>query len=142
MNCNNNTAPLISTTTTSCNNGCDLKDIQVVCNQIIIPAGQEILGIQGENNVSTRTFIIPRIIGGDIDLSSADFQILVKIGSSNTVTIDIPEKETLENYIKIKLPVDSSLTETSGNISVQIVATGDGYTWKTYPTQFTIVKSL
>lgn len=142
MNCNNNTAPLISTTATSCNNGCDLKDIPVICNQIIIPAGQEILGIQGENNVSTRIFVIPKTIGGDIDLSSADFQILVKIGNSNTVVVDIPEKEILENYIKIKLPVDSSLTETSGNVSIQIVATGDGYTWKTYPTQFTIVKSL
>lgn len=142
MSCNSNTAPLISTTTTSCNNGCDIKDIQVVCKQIIIPAGQNVLGIQGENNVSTRTFVIPRETEQGIDLSSADFSILVKIGSSDTQTITIVEKETLENYIKIELPIDSSLTEISGNISIQIIATGENYTWKTYPAVFNIVQSL
>lgn len=149
MNCNSNTAPLLNTNMqTSCNNGCNIKDVQVICKQIIIPTGQDILGVQGESNVSERTFIIPKKTENNIDLTEANFSLLYKIGS-DTQTIEIPEedKEILENYIKIKWNIDNKVTEIYGTIQVQINATGtdktgNEYLWKTYPATFRVIQSL
>lgn len=144
MNCNSNTAPLLNTNIqTSCNNGCNIKDVQVICKQIIIPTGQDILGVQGESNVSERTFIIPKVTENDIDLTEAKFSLLYKIGS-DTQTIEIQEedKEVLENYIKIKWKIDNKVTQVWGTVEVQIVATGDNYVWKTYPVTFRVIQSL
>lgn len=144
MNCNSNTAPLLNNNIqTTCNNGCNIKDIQVICKQIIIPTGQDILGVQGESNVSERTFIIPKNPVENIDLTEAKFSLLYKIGS-DTQTIEIQEedKEVLENYIKIKWKIDNKVTEIWGTVEVQIVATGDNYVWKTYPVTFRVIQSL
>ena len=63
MNCNSNTVSLIEGdgNNLNCNNGCVPKDINVICRKIIIPFGQNVLAIQGENNSNTRTFIVPKI---------------------------------------------------------------------------------
>lgn len=144
MNCNSNTAPLLNTNMqTSCNNGCNIKDVQVICKQIIIPTGQDILGVQGESNVSERTFIIPKKVENNIDLTEASFSLLYKIGSdTQTVEIQEEDKEVLENYIKIKWKIDNKVTEVWGTVEVQIVATGDNYVWKTYPVTFRVIQSL
>lgn len=144
MNCNSNTAPLLNNNIqTTCNNGCNIKDIQVICKQIIIPIGQDILGVQGESNVSERTFIIPKNPVENIDLTEAKFSLLYKIGSdTQTVEIQEEDKEVLENYIKIKWKIDNKVTEVWGTVEVQIVATGDNYVWKTYPVTFRVIQSL
>jgi hypothetical protein len=60
MNCNSNTAPLPNVSTgQGCNVGCVPKPINVVCRQIIIPSGQEILAVEGDMNSSYREFLIP-----------------------------------------------------------------------------------
>lgn len=142
MNCNSNTAPLISTNTENCNLGCNIKDINIVCREIIIPSGQEILAIQGENNSNTRNFLIPKITEDGEDLSSKNFNIYAKNSNNVLITIPIENIENLDNYIKLTWKIDNSITETSGSITIQIEATSDNYIWKTYPASFIIANSL
>ena len=59
MNCNSNTVPLInSSDTDSCNTGCANKNIFVICRNIIIPAGQDIIAVQNDLGSVTRTFVM------------------------------------------------------------------------------------
>lgn len=143
MNCNSNTAPLLEQSTTmSCNNGCTPKDINVICKKIIIPAGQEVLGIQGENNASKRYFLIPKTTENGDDLSNAQFNIVIKSDVNGTATIEIKELQILENYIKLEWKIDDSITNVSGNLQIQIEAIKDDIIWKTYPATFIIASGL
>lgn len=143
MNCNSNTAPLLEKSTTmSCNNECTPKDINIICKRIIIPAGQEILGIQGENNASKRYFLVPKITENGDDLSNAQFNIVIKNDINGTATIEIKEPQILENYIKLEWKIDDSITNVSGNIQIQIEAIKDNFVWKTYPATFVIATGL
>ena len=143
MNCNSNTAPLLEKSTTmSCNNECTPKDINIICKRIIIPAGQEILGIQGENNASKRYFLVPKITENGDDLSNAQFNIVIKSDINGTATIEIKEPQILENYIKLEWKIDDSITNVSGNIQIQIKAIKDNFVWKTYPATFVIATGL
>ncbi len=142
MNCNSNTAPLIDTTTESCNNGCVPKDINVVCKTIVIPAGQNILGIQGEVNANKRVFLIPKTTDNEDDLSGKSFSIIVKDTSDNVEEIEVQSDETLENYIKLEWLISENVLKTSGNIYVQIKASSENFIWKTYPAKFLVVESL
>lgn len=143
MNCNSNTAPLLEETTgVSCNNGCTPKDINVICKKIVIPYGQETIGLQGENNASTRYFLIPKINENNDDLSDASFNIKIKNNSNEIISVKIENPEILENYIKIKWDIDSTITKNSGKIQVQIEAEKDNYIWKTYPAVFIVASSL
>ena len=143
MNCNSNTAPLLKQSVTmSCNNGCTPKDINVICKKIIIPAGQEILGIQGENDTSKRYFLIPKITESGDDLSNAQFNIIVKSNTNGVKTVEIKQTEILENYIKLEWKIDNNITNASGELQVQIEATKDNTIWKTYPATFIIASSL
>lgn len=143
MNCNSNTAPLLEQSITmSCNNECTPKDINIICKRIIIPAGQEILGIQGENNASKRYFLAPKITENGDDLSNAQFNIVIKSDINGTATIEIKEPQILENYIKLEWKIDDSITNVSGNIQIQIEAIKDNFVWKTYPATFVIATGL
>lgn len=143
MNCNSNTAPLLEETTViSCNNGCTPKDINVICKKIVIPYGQETIGLQGENNASTRYFFVPKINENSDDLSDASFNIKIKNNSNEIISVEIENPEILENYIKIRWDIDNTITKDSGKIQVQIEAKKDNYIWKTYPATFIVVSSL
>ena len=118
------------------------KDINIICKRIIIPAGQEILGIQGENNASKRYFLAPKITENGDDLSNAQFNIVIKSDINGTATIEIKEPQILENYIKLEWKIDDSITNVSGNIQIQIEAIKDNFVWKTYPATFVIATGL
>lgn len=142
MNCNNNTTPLITSTTQgTCTTSCEIKDIQVVCKKIIIPYGQDIIGIQGENNVSSRTFLVPITSENGIDLSNAQFSILYKLQGAETQEIQLKSTQ-VGNYIKLVWDIDYKITETNGNVQVQIKAIGDNFIWKTYSAIFKVAESL
>ena len=105
MNCNSNTMPLIDTNIqTSCNNGCSPKDINVICKTIIIPTGQEILGVQGDFGSISRTFILPKTTEEGFDLSDKDFIIVLQNinGEQWNESITAENIEILDNNIKIK----------------------------------------
>lgn len=143
MNCNSNTAPLLEeTTVVSCNNGCTPKDINVICKKIVIPYGQETIGLQGENNASTRYFLVPKINENSDDLSDASFNIKIKNNLNEIISVKIENPEILENYIKIRWDIDNIITKDSGKIQVQIEAEKDNYIWKTYPATFIVASSL
>lgn len=145
MGCNSNTVPLINTSTiSSCNNGCKPKDINVVCRQIIIPVGQEILGIQGDNNSSFRTFILPDTTEDGIDLKDKVFSIVVENAKKQQWKQVISDEniEILDNYIKIKWVIGANETAVSGKLDIIIEVEGDNFKWQTYKKQFFIAQSL
>lgn len=143
MNCNSNTVPLIDETAQlSCNNGCSPKDINVICKKIIIPTGQETLGIQGENNSAIRYFVVPKINENGDDLSDKNFSFIIVDSDNNRSEIEVETPEISDNYIKLKLIVNNELTKNSGNLQIQIQAILDDYVWKTFPATFKIIDSL
>jgi len=90
MNCNSNTTPLINEISgVSCNSGCTPKDINVICKTIVIPNGQEILAIQGENNAAVRYFLVPKINENDVDMSDKTFTINIKTNSGSIISKQI-----------------------------------------------------
>lgn len=145
-NCNSNTVPLStvssSTSSSSCYNGCTPKNINVICKQIIIPYGQEILGVQGETGSSVRYFLVPKITEDSIDLSTATFYFITKMAGDDVLVTEVEEKEEVTNYIKLKWDITATTTQDSGNIQMQIVAKTDDYTWVTYPATFNIANGL
>lgn len=143
MNCNSNTVPLIDETAQlSCNNGCSPKDINIICKKIIIPTGQETLGIQGENNSAIRYFVVPKINENGDDLSDKKFSFIIVDSDNNRSEIEVETPEISDNYIKLKLMVNNELTKNSGNLQIQIQAILDDYVWKTFPATFKIIDSL
>lgn len=143
MNCNSNTVPLIDETVQlSCNNGCSPKDINIICKKIIIPTGQETLGIQGENNSAIRYFVVPKINENGDDLSDKKFSFIIVDSDNNRSEIEVETPEISDNYIKLKLMVNNELTKNSGNLQIQIQAILDDYVWKTFPATFKIIDSL
>ncbi len=142
MNCNSNTAPLIDTTIEGCNNGCIPKDINIVCRTIIIPEGQNILGVQGEINSNKRIFLVPKSTDNGDDLSGKNFAVVVKDALNETHNIEIQGDETLENYIKLEWIIGEDILKSSGKIYVQIVASSENFVWKTYPAEFLVKESL
>lgn len=141
MNCNSNTAPLINNMNSSCNSGCAPKDINIICKEIIIPNGQEVLGIQGENNSATRYFLVPKINENGDDLSNKDFSFIITKKDNSILIINVIDKKILDNYIKLKLIINKDITEETGIIKLSIQATSEDYIWKTYSANFKIAVS-
>lgn len=145
MNCNNNTAPLVgSSAASSCNNGCSPKDINVICRKIIIPYGQGILAIEGDENSSSRTFIIPDTTEEGISLVDKTFSILVENANKQqwrTVVTD-EDKIIEDNYIKIKWDIGKNETAVAGILKVSLEAEGENFKWQTYSGDFSIASSL
>lgn len=145
MNCNSNTMPLIDTNIqTSCNNGCSPKDINVICKTIIIPTGQEILGVQGDFGSISRTFILPKITEEGFDLSDKDFVIVLQNinGEQWNESITSENIEILDNNIKIKWNPTKKSTQVAGELKLLVRASKEDFLWQTYITHFIIQPSL
>lgn len=145
MNCNSNTMPLINTSELiSCNNGCVPKDINVVCRAIIIPTGQEILGVQGDIGSISRTFVLPKTTEEGYDLSNKTFAIILQNDEGEQWNENIPFEniEETENYIKIKWDLKAKDTQVAGDLKVSIKVSSEDFVWQTYVTSFVIQSSL
>lgn len=145
MNCNNNTAPLVgSSAASSCNNGCSPKDINVICRKIMIPYGQETLAIEGDENSSSRTFVIPNTTEDGIDLTQKKFNILLENANKKQwkIAISDKDKETEENYTKIKWNIGADVTSVAGILKVSLEAEGENFKWQTYSENFYIAPSV
>lgn len=145
MNCNSNTMPLINTTEQiSCNNGCTPKEINVVCKTIIIPTGQEILGVQGDVGSISRTFVLPKTTEEGYDLSNKTFAIILQNSEGEQWNENIPSEniEETENYIKIKWDLKAKDTQVAGDLKVSIKVSSEGFVWQTYVSSFIIQSSL
>lgn len=144
MNCNSNTAALVTSTTSSCNNGCEPKPINVICRKIIIPSGQEILAVEGDTNSSYREFWLPLETEQGYSLENADFTIVVNNSDNEQHEVEISsENKMIEgNYIKIKWVLSVEDTLVPGNITISIRATNNNFKWETFSAQFVIQSSL
>lgn len=145
MNCNSNTMPLIDTgSAATCNNGCTPKDINVICRSIIIPNGQEILGVKGDLNSITRNFLIPKITEEGFDLSDKSFSIILQNSQGEQWKEEISSDniEEIDNYIKITWKLTSKDTQVSGELKLLIRAYSTDFIWQTYIGSFIIQQSL
>lgn len=143
MNCNNNTAPLIDNISQSCDNVCIPKPINIVCRQIIIPTGQDILAVQGDINSSFREFFIPVETEQGFDLTDADFVIEVLNAENFYYEVSINNSKTVQgNYIKLKWELNEQDTSVAGNLKVAIKATKPDFKWETYYATFKIQQNL
>ena len=145
MNCNSNTMPLISTDfPKTCNNGCSPKDINIICKKIIIPLGQEILGVQGDFGSISRTFILSKTTEEGFDLSDKDFVIVLQNinGEQWNESITSENIEILDNNIKIKWNPTKKSTQVAGELKLSIKASKEDFLWQTYIAHFIIQPSL
>lgn len=142
MNCNSNTMPLPTSSNDSCNLGCTPRDINVICKKMLIPQGQEIIGIQGEDNSNSRTFIIPKITDNGDDISEMGFTIITKDSEGKTTETIVDDLEFLENHIKIKWTLDKTKSIVPGKFYIEITAGKEDFLWKTYPGEFFISESI
>lgn len=144
MNCNSNTAPLINSQTGGCNAGCNIKDINIVCRKIIIPSGQEILGVEGDTNSSFRNFIIPKYSEQGFDLSTSTFYFSIKNSQNEQYSTLVEDNNKIieDNFIIIKWNITAKETSNSGSLYVSIIASADNFKWQTYFAEFYIEPSL
>ena len=144
MNCNSSTAPLQSTAGAGCNTGCTPKPINIVCRNIIIPIGQEILAVEGDLNSSFREFLIPLETEQGFSLENSTFSILVMNSNGEQYQVILNSKDiTIQgNYIKIRWDLSARDTSVAGDLKISIQATRDGFRWETYSTTFRVEPSL
>lgn len=145
MGCNSNTMPLIDENDSlSCNNGCTPKYINVVCKKIIIPNGQKILGVQGDTDSISRTFIVPNSTEQGSDLTDKIFFIVVQNENGEQWEEKVPEEniEKSETYVKIKWMLKPKDTQVAGSLLVSLKAELETFVWQTYMGEFLIQKSI
>lgn len=149
MNCNSNTSPLIKEgQDSSCNLGCEPKDIQIVCRDIVIPSGQSVLAIQGDINSSYRYFLLPKVTAYGDDITDGIISVIVKRADNQTFEHIIQDVEKKENYIKFKWELDKDDTEVPGILQVMIKVVKKSedeeisFVWQTFSASFTIEKSI
>lgn len=145
MNCNSNTVPLInSSDTDSCNTGCANKNIFVICRNIIIPVGQDIIAVQNDLGSVTRTFVMPETTENGDTLEGKTF-IITSINSKGQLYKNIIPGNNVEvkgNSILVKWELTKFETIVNGNLQVQIEAVADNFKWSTKIANFTVYKSI
>ena len=111
---------------------------------MIIPSGQEIIGIQGDINSNIRTFILPIETESGINLKDKTFNMLEQNNDKIQWKTEIEKNniEITDSYIKIKWNIANNETAVSGKLQVAIEAVGDDFKWQTYAGEFIIIPSL
>ena len=144
MICNNTNIPAIENIISGCNNGCEPKDINIVCRKMIIPSGQEILCVQGDNNSTIRNFVIPNVTENGVSLKDKILNIVLENSKKEYFRINLKNEDIiyLDSYIKIKWNIANNETAVSGKLQVAIEAVGDNFKWQTYAGEFIIIPSL
>lgn len=149
MNCNSNTSPLIKEVQSDvCNLGCETKDIQVICRDIIIPSGQSILAIQGDINSSYRYFLLPKITAYGDDITDGIVSVVVKRADNQVFEHKINDIEQKDNYIRFKWKLNKDDTEIPGTLQIVIKVVKKSedeeisFVWQTFSANFTIAKSI
>lgn len=149
MNCNSNTSPLIKEGQEgSCNLGCEPRDIQVVCRDIVIPSGQSVLAIQGDVNSSYRYFLLPKVTAYGDDITGGIISVVVKRADNQIFEHIIENIEEKDSYIKIKWELGKEDTEVPGILQVMIKVVKKSedeeisFVWQTFSANFTIEKSI
>lgn len=143
MNCNSNTAPLIDSISQDCENICNPKPINIICRQIIIPTGQDILAVQGDINSSFREFFIPIETEQGFELADANFVIEILNSENFYYEVSVDDNKTVQgNYIKLKWQLSEQDTSVAGDLKVAIKATKSNFKWETYYAIFKIQQNL
>lgn len=147
MNCNSNTMPLIDTNSnlvSSCGGSCSSRNIRIVCRNIVIPNGQNILGAKDDNNSIKRTFILPTVNESGISLEEKEY-VIITINANNEEYRHVLEEkdvEVLGNSIKLTWEPTIYETAVQGNLQVQIEVLGEDFKWSTYPVNFVVSETL
>lgn len=147
MNCNSNTMPLIDTNSnsvSSCSGSCSSRNIRVVCRNIIIPSGQNVLGVKDDMNSIKRTFILPTVNESGISLEEKEYVIITINANNEEYRHVLEEKDVEVSGNSIKLTWEPTIYEMAvqGNLQVRIEVLGEDFKWSTYPEDFVVFEVL
>lgn len=144
MICNNTNIPTVENIISGCNNGCEPKDINIVCRKMIILSGQNIIGIQGDINSNIRNFILPIETESGINLKDKNFNILEQNSDGTQWRMPLSEDniDISDTYIKLKWDIGKNETAVSGTLKVAIEATEDNFKWQSYIGEFYVYPSI
>lgn len=146
MNCNPNIVNLqdaVASSLDTCSQSCVSLPINLICNQLIVPPSEIILGNQYNKNANIKIFYLPVSDINKEDWTNKQFYILTdQNGVTNKIQIKGENIEITDTYIKLKWIVDDVTLENSGEIKVQIEVFGDNYQYYSNPTTFTISSSI
>lgn len=146
MNCNPNIVNLQDTVASSldtCSQSCVSLPINLICNQLIVPPSEIILGNQYNKNANIKIFYLPVSDINKEDWTNKQFYILTdQNGVTNKIQIKGENIEITDTYIKLKWIVDDVTLGNAGEIKVQIEVFGDNYQYYSNPTTFTVSSSI
>ena len=146
MNCNPNVVNLQDTVASSldiCSQSCVLLPINLICNQLIVPPSEIILGNQYNKNANIKIFYLPVSDINKENWTNKQFYILTdQNGVTNKIQIKGENIEITDTYIKLKWIVDDVTLGNAGEIKVQIEVFGDNYQYYSNPTTFTVSSSI
>lgn len=146
MNCNPNIVNIQDTVASSldtCSQSCVSLPINLICNQLIVPPSEIILGNQYNKNANIKIFYLPVSDINKENWTNKQFYILTdQNGVTNKIQIKGENIEITDTYIKLKWIVDDVTLGNAGEIKVQIEVFGDNYQYYSNPTTFTVSSSI
>lgn len=146
MNCNSNTIGLKdvgSTTLDTCTQSCTVLPINLVCNNLIIPPSEIILGAQYNKNSNIKKFYLPFQDVNGVSWEDKQFYILTEQdGETNKIQILGDNVKINDSFIELIWKVDDTTTANSGDIQVQLEVFGKEYQYYSNKATFRISESI
>lgn len=128
MNCNSNTMRLRdieNVTLDTCTQSCTILPINLVCNSLIVPPSEMILGAQYNKNSDIKKFYLPLKDSNGTTWLDKQFYILTEQNEiTNKIQILGDNIKINDSFIELIWKVDDTTTANSGTIQVQLEILG------------------
>ena len=146
MNCNSNTMRLRdieNVTLDTCTQSCTILPINLVCNSLIVPPSEMILGAQYNKNSDIKKFYLPLKDSNGTTWLDKQFYILTEQNEiTNKIQILGDNIKINDSFIELIWKVDDTTTANSGTIQVQLEIFGEEYQFYSNKATFTISESI
>ena len=146
MNCNSNTMRLRdieNATLDTCTQSCTILPINLVCNSLIVPPSETILGAQYNKNSDIKKFYLPLKDSNGTTWVDKQFYILPEQNEiTNKIQILGDNIKINDSFIELIWKVDDTTTANSGTIQVQLEIFGKEYQFHSNKATFKISESI
>ena len=101
--------------------------------ELIIPREEFNIGTNYDTNTEVRSFTLPRVTTGGVDLASLSFKLDIKYANGGLDSSDLV-KETTEDSIVLTWTITSSMLQVPGTVLIQLRATDEdgNVKWTSY----------
>lgn len=101
--------------------------------ELIIPREEFNIGTNYDTNTEVRSFTLPRVTTGGVDLASLSFKLDIKYANGGLDSSDLV-KETTEDNIVLTWTITSSMLQVPGTVLIQLRATDEdgNVKWTSY----------